>query len=145
MEIAEWPNCSSEVKANNPIIQIRRVEEPFRFLNSYMDLESKWFFYKNMKKFIVAEKLQMSQIFDKDGKVVPVTILKCGPNKVTQVKTLEKDKYIAIQVGSGRKKNVTKALAGHTKNGHFGKLTEFRVDEAKDVAVGQEIRVDVFV
>jgi ribosomal protein L3 len=47
----------------------------------------------------------MSQIFTKDGKVVPVTILKAAPNKITQVKTTDKDKYQAVQLGFGRKKN----------------------------------------
>ena len=73
-----------------------------------------------MSKFIIAEKLHMSQIFDPAGKVVPVTILKSAGVKVTQVKTLEKDSYNAVQVGAGRKKKINKAIAGHLKNlGNF--------------------------
>jgi large subunit ribosomal protein L3 len=98
-----------------------------------------------MSKFIVAEKLHMSQIFTKDGKVVPVTILKAVANKITQVKTSEKDKYQAVQVGFGRKKKATKALAGHTKElGNFAHLFEFRVEDASKFSRGQEIKVDTF-
>jgi large subunit ribosomal protein L3 len=98
-----------------------------------------------MSKFIVAEKLQMSQIFTKDGKVVPVTILKAVANKVTQVKTSDKDRYQAVQVGFGRRKKATKALAGHTKElGNFAKLAEFRVDDSTKFTRGQEIKVDTF-
>lgn len=96
-------------------------------------------------KFILAQKLNMSQMFTKDGKVVPVTILKAEPVKVVQVKTLEKDKYQAVQVGSGRKKHVSKAAAGHTKDlGNFAKLAEFKVADTKDFTRGQEIKVDSF-
>lgn len=100
-----------------------------------------------MNKFIVAEKLNMSQMFDKDGKVIPVTILKCRPVKVTQVKTKETDKYAAVQVGFGKKRKANKALAGHTKElGNFRKLAEFRVSEGENGAFqrGQEIKVDSF-
>jgi large subunit ribosomal protein L3 len=96
-------------------------------------------------KFILAEKLHMSQIFTKDGKVVPVTILKAAPNKITQVKTTDKDKYQAVQLGFGRKKNTTKALDGHTKElGKFAHLVEFRVEDASKYSRGQEIKVDTF-
>jgi large subunit ribosomal protein L3 len=96
-------------------------------------------------KFIVAEKLHMSQVFDKEGRVVPVTILKAPGVKITQVKTTEKDKYTAVQVGVGKKKKVTKTLAGHTKGlGNFQVLTEFRVSDAKDMEVGQDIKLDSF-
>ncbi|HEV8601212.1 MAG TPA: 50S ribosomal protein L3 [Patescibacteria group bacterium] len=99
-----------------------------------------------MKKFILAEKLNMSQIFAKDGKVIPVTILKAGPVKVTQVKTKELDKYSAVQVGFGRRKNATQALKGHTKElGNFKKLAEFRMDDVAGLTRGQEIKVDTFV
>lgn len=98
-----------------------------------------------MKKFILAEKMNMSQIFAKDGKVIPVTILKAGPVKVTQVKTMDKDKYTAVQVGYGRRKNATNALKGHTKElGNFKKLAEFRLDDVSEMTRGQEIKVDAF-
>lgn len=96
-------------------------------------------------KFFIAEKLHMSQIFNKDGKSVPVTILKGSPIKVTQVRTMEKDKYTAVQVGFGKRKKATKASAGHTKElGNFKKLMEFRVKEDDKFERGQQIAVDTF-
>ena len=98
-----------------------------------------------MKKFIVAEKLHMSQIFNKDGKVVPVTILKASPVKVTQVKNAEKDKYTAVQVGFGKKKSQTKAMAGHLKGMvNYSDLIEFRIPAEQKYERGQEIKVDTF-
>lgn len=79
------------------------------------------------KKFIIAEKLNMSQIFKQDGTVVPVTILRASPVKVTQVKTADKDKYLAVVVGFGK-----------------AKLTEFRTTDVKSYQVGQEITVADF-
>lgn len=87
----------------------------------------------------------MSQIFTKDGKVVPVTILRAAKNKITQVKTTDKDKYQAVQVGFGKRKNASKASAGHTKDlGNFAVLAEFRVDDATKYERGQEIGVETF-
>ncbi|MEJ0021354.1 MAG: 50S ribosomal protein L3 [Candidatus Doudnabacteria bacterium] len=98
-----------------------------------------------MSKFILAEKLNMSQMFTKDGKVVPVTILLAGPVKVVQVKTLDKDKYQAVQVGFGKKKNANKAELGHGKEaGAFKTLAEFRISEKDSFEKGQEIKVDAF-
>ncbi|MBX4191304.1 MAG: 50S ribosomal protein L3 [Candidatus Doudnabacteria bacterium] len=94
-----------------------------------------------MAKFIIAEKLNMSQMFTKDGKVVPVTILKAGPVKVVQVKTADKDKYTAVQVGFGKKKNPTKAEAGH---GAYKVLAEFRTTDKENFSKGDEIKVDTF-
>ena len=99
-----------------------------------------------MKKFIVAEKLHMSQIFNKDGKVVPVTILKAAPIKVTQVRTAEKDKYTAVQVGFGKKKKQDKATAGHLKGlKNYARLVEFRVEAGDKFERGQDITVEGFV
>jgi len=101
--------------------------------------------YSNsMKKFILAEKLNMSQMFQ-NGKVVPVTVLKAAPNKVTQVRTTEKDKYTAVQIGFGKRKKASKASAGHTKElGNFAVLKEFRVTDVSTFNRGQEIKVDTF-
>ena len=98
-----------------------------------------------MTKFILAEKLNMSQMFTKDGKVVPVTILKAGLVKVVQVKTLAKDKYSAVQIGFGKKTKPNRAEVGHGKDaGALMNLAEFRTD-AKDIYIhGQEIKVDAF-
>lgn len=98
-----------------------------------------------MSKFILAEKLNMTQIFAEGGKVVPVTVLKAGPVKVVQVRTADKDKYQAVQVGFGKKRKTTKALAGHTKElGNFMDLVEFRVDDSSVYSRGQEIKADTF-
>ncbi len=87
----------------------------------------------------------MSQIFAADGKVVPVTILKSTGVKVTQVKTADKDKYSAVQIGFGKKRNASKALAGHTKElGNFAKIMEFRVEDSKAYERGQVLKVDTF-
>jgi large subunit ribosomal protein L3 len=94
-----------------------------------------------MTKFIIAEKLKMSQMFTKDGKVVPVTILRAGPVKVVQVKTADKDKYTAVQVGFGKKRKPTKAMAGH---GAFQVLAEFRTDDKDSFNKGDEIKADTF-
>lgn len=83
----------------------------------------------------------MSQMFGKDGKVVPVTILKAGPVQVVQVKTAQKDKYTAVQVGFGKKKNASKAQQGH---GAFKTLAEFRTSDKDNFTQGQEIKVDFF-
>lgn len=98
-----------------------------------------------MKKFIVAEKLHMSQVFSKDGKVVPVTILKATPTKVTQVRTADKDKYTAVQIGWGKKKSQTKATSGHLKGmKNYAKLVEFRIPADAKFERGQEITVETF-
>ncbi len=87
----------------------------------------------------------MSQIFSKNGKVVPVTILKASPIKVTQVRTTEKDKYTAVQVGFGKKKSQTKAAAGHLKGmKNYARLVEFRIPEDAKFQRGQEISIDSF-
>jgi large subunit ribosomal protein L3 len=83
----------------------------------------------------------MSQMFTKDGKVVPVTILRAGPVKVVQVKTAQKDKYTAVQVGFGKKRKPNKAEAGH---GAFQVLAEFRTDDKSTLAKGDEIKADTF-
>lgn len=75
----------------------------------------------------------MSQMFAVDGKVVPVTILRAGPVKVAQVKTLEKDKYSAVQVGFGK-----------SRKKQFKKLVEFRTGDQDKLSVGDEVKVDTF-
>lgn len=98
-----------------------------------------------MSKFILAQKLNMSQMFAANGKVVPVTVLKAGPVKVTQVRTQDKDKYQAVQVGFGKKKKANKAASGHTKElGNFANLVEFRVEDSSAFSRGQEIKADTF-
>lgn len=89
----------------------------------------------------------MSQIFDKDGKVIPVTIVRAGPVTITQIKNLTKDKYSAVQVGFGEKKKITKPLAGHLKNlGNFRWLREYKLKNSEPIQgnVGDKIKIDIF-
>ncbi len=99
-------------------------------------------------KFILGTKLGMSQIFageGKDRRVVPVTIVQAGPCAVTQIKTIEKDGYKAIQIGFGEKKRINKPLAGHLKGlGKFRYLAEFAPEEGKEYRVGDVIEADAF-
>lgn len=96
-------------------------------------------------KFTLAKKLNMTSHFLQSGTAVPVTILKAGPVVVTQVKTLDKDKYQAVQVGFGKKKNINKALAGHLKgSGKFEALREFKVKDLNGFEVGKKIDVSEF-
>lgn len=91
----------------------------------------------------------MTQIFTKEGRVVPVTVIKAGPMVVTQVKTAEKDGYAAVQVGFSEQKEtrLTKALVGHFKKAGakgFKIVREFRTDEAGSFAPGQAIDASIF-
>ena len=102
-----------------------------------------------MKKAILTTKVGMTQIFDEDGVLTPVTVLQAGPCVVTQVKTVENDGYAAVQVGFGdiREKLVNKPMKGHfAKAGVAPKrfVREFRLEDAESYAVGQEIKADVF-
>ena len=102
-----------------------------------------------MKKAILATKLGITQIFNEDGVLVPVTVLQAGPCVVTQVKTVENDGYKAVQVGfvDKREKLVSKPVKGHfDKAGVSYKryVREFRLDNAEDYSVKDEIKADVF-
>ena len=102
-----------------------------------------------MKKAILATKVGMTQIFDENGVLIPVTVLQAGPCVVTQVKTVENDGYSAVQVGfvDKREKLVNKPLKGHfDKAGVSYKryVREFKLEDAEGYAVAQEIKADVF-
>lgn len=95
---------------------------------------------------IIAEKVGMTQVFNDKGEVIPVTVLQYGKCAVTQVKTIEKDGYSAIQVNYGDKKVKNKALVGHFKQAKVeakGALMEFRLDDVSAFSVGDEIKLDV--
>jgi len=95
-------------------------------------------------KFILAKKLKMTQVFDSEEKVIPVTILEAGPVKIIQIKTEDKDGYEAIQIGYGYKRKQTKAILGHLKGlGKFAWLREVRGKDS-EYKIGDEIKVDVF-
>src|SRR3989344_6501537 len=100
-------------------------------------------------KFILGKKQNMSQIFDNDGRVIPVTVISAGPIVVTQVKNEEKDGYGAVQFGFGQKKpkNIAKPQLGHFKNlGNFGFVREYRLagKEEPKLAVGEKVDVSAF-
>ena len=102
-----------------------------------------------MKKGIIGKKLGMTQIFDENGNVIPVTVVEAGPCVVVQKKTTENDGYEAVQLGFSdlSEKKVTKPAKGHfTKvNVPFKKhLKEFRLDDCASLNVGDEIKADVF-
>ena len=103
-----------------------------------------------MKKAILTTKVGMTQIFNEDGVLTPVTVLQAGPCVVTQVKTVENDGYSAVQVGFGE---IREKLLNKPQKGHFAKagvepkiyVREFRLEDAESYTVGQEIKADVFV
>ncbi len=96
-------------------------------------------------KFILGEKLGMTQIFDEKGNMVPVTLVRATKNVVTQVRTLEKDRYAAVQIGHGVKKKLKRPQAGHVKDlGNLRNLREFRVDKT-EASRGNAVDVTQFV
>ena len=118
-----------------------------------------------MKKAILATKVGMTQIFNEDGVLTPVTVLQAGPCVVTQVKTVDNDGYDAVQVGFGEKKErvTTKDVsgkkvirnphgAGKAEVAHFKKagttpkkfVREFRLENVADYNAGDEIKADIF-
>ncbi|MFD3507498.1 50S ribosomal protein L3 [Nocardia sp. NPDC058666] len=98
---------------------------------------------------ILGTKLGMTQVFDEKNRVVPVTVIKAGPNVVTQIRTVERDGYSAVQIAFGaidpRKVNKPVsgqfAKAGVTPRRH---VTEIRVEDASTFEIGQELSADVF-
>ena len=103
----------------------------------------------NQTQGVLGEKLGMTQVFDANNRIIPVTVVKAGPCVVTQIRTPEKDGYSAVQIAYGaidpRKVNKPEA-------GHFAKagvpprryLVEIRTDDVSSYSVGQEITADVF-
>lgn len=85
----------------------------------------------------------MSQTFSEDGKMVPVTVVLAAPMRVTQVKTVEKDGYEAVQLGSGKSKKISKPLKGHLKElGNLRDLIEWRGQT--ELVVGETVDVSSF-
>lgn len=98
---------------------------------------------------LIGRKLGMSRIFTETGNTIPVTVIEVLPNRITQIKTQEKEGYNAIQIttGSKRASRVNKPSAGHfaKANAEAGRgLWEFRVDDASNYAIGQDVTVDLF-
>jgi large subunit ribosomal protein L3 len=101
-------------------------------------------------KGILGEKLGMTQVFDGNNRIVPVTVVKAGPCVVTQIRTQEKDGYSAVQLAYGQidPRKVTKPVAGHYKAANVTPrkhLVELRTDAIEGYSVGQELGADVFV
>ena len=102
-----------------------------------------------MKKAILATKVGMTQIFNEDGVLTPVTVLQAGPCVVTQIKTVENDGYSAVQVGFADKRE---NLVNKPMKGQFDKagvsckrfVREFKFENAEEFTVAQEIKADVF-
>ena len=102
-----------------------------------------------MNKGLIGKKLGMTQIFDEQGKVIPVTVIEAGPCVVAQVKTVETDGYNAIQLGFG---DVKESKINKPEKGHFAKskltpkkhLREFRLDSVENINVCDELKADTF-
>ena len=118
-----------------------------------------------MKKAILATKVGMTQIFNEDGTLTPVTVLQAGPCAVTQIKTVENDGYSAVQVGfvdkkerivnkdkGGKKEVIHRHGANKAQKGHFDKagvsckrfIREFKFENADEYTLGSEIKADIF-
>ncbi len=118
-----------------------------------------------MKKAILATKVGMTQIFNEDGTLTPVTVLQAGPCAVTQIKTVENDGYSAVQVGfvdkkerivnkdkGGKKEVIHRHGVNKAQKGHFDKagvsckrfIREFKFDNADEYTLGSEIKADIF-
>ena len=102
-----------------------------------------------MNKGLIGKKIGMTQLFDENGKVIPVTVVEAGPCTVVQKKTIENDGYEAIQVGFGDVKvqRVNKPMAGHFKKADVAPkkvLKEFRLENIADVNVGDILKADTF-
>ena len=99
---------------------------------------------------ILGTKVGMTHLFTPEGKMVPVTVIQAGPVYVTQIKTQEKDKYTAVQVGYGdaKEKHLTFPKFGHLKKAGLTRnlktLKEFRVENTEGLELGQEIKADIF-
>lgn len=95
---------------------------------------------------MIGYKLGMTQMFDEAGVVHPVTVVECGPNVVTQVRTIERDGYEAVQLGFDIDKRLNKPEQGHRKaSGYMSRhLREVKADSADGFEVGQRIDADVF-
>lgn len=95
---------------------------------------------------MVGRKLGMTQVFDDAGVVHPVTVIECGPNVITQIRTNEKDGYEAVQLGFGIDKRLNKPDQGHRKASGFMSetLREVKADTLDGLEVGQQIKVDAF-
>ncbi len=103
----------------------------------------------NERTGILGEKLGMTQVFDENNRMVPVTVVKAGPCVVTQIRTDEKDGYTAVQLAYGQidPRKVTKPVAGHFKAANVTPrrhIVEIRTESIEGYTIGQELSADVF-
>ena len=104
---------------------------------------------ENQIKGILGTKLGMTQVFDEDNRVVPVTVVEAGPCVVTQIRTQEKDGYNAIQIAYG---DIDPRKVNKPQSGHFAKagvtprryVAEIRMDDVSGYEIGQDVTVDLF-
>lgn len=101
-----------------------------------------------MKK-ILGKKIGMTQIFEEDGRLVPVTVVEAGPLKVVQLKNVDNDGYNSIQIGyvDAKEKRINKPLKGHFDKAQVEYkryVREFRVENPDEYEIGQELKVDIF-
>ncbi len=102
-----------------------------------------------MKKAIIGKKLGMTQVFDKAGKAIPVTVILAGPANVVQIKSLEKDGYNAVQLGMEELKpqHIKKAIKGHFDKANIKPmkyLSEFRLDDISNIKIGDVFDATLF-
>ncbi|MDR2665837.1 MAG: 50S ribosomal protein L3 [Endomicrobium sp.] len=102
-----------------------------------------------MLKSIIGEKIGMTQVFDSKGSLIPVTVIKAGPCLITGLRTVERDGYLAVQLGFGEalEKNLIKPQAGFFKKNNISPkkvIREFRVTDVSAFSIGQEIKANVF-
>ena len=99
-------------------------------------------------KAILGKKLKMSQVFDKSGKPIPVTIIEVGPNYITAIKTKERDGYNSIQIGYGKDKKIKKPQEGIIKklkiNDKLKFYKEFKTENTENISLGDKINVSIF-
>lgn len=95
---------------------------------------------------MVGRKLGMTQVFNEKGEALPVTVIECGPNVVTQIRTVENDGYEAVQLGFGISKRLNRPEQGHRKaSGYMSdSLREVKATSLDDIEVGQQFKVDTF-
>src|SRR5918999_4213080 len=93
----------------------------------------------------LGRKIGMSQVFEENGGVVPVTVIKAGPCIITQIKTQENDGYEAVHLGFGEARKLNGPMKGHLKNARLVRhLREVKADDISEFQVGQQIGVNIF-
>ncbi|OKL46019.1 50S ribosomal protein L3 [Boudabousia marimammalium] len=100
-------------------------------------------------KALIGRKLGMTQVWNEDGRLIPITVVQVDTNVVTQVRTLDTDGYTAVQLGFGEidSRKITKPLAGHFEKAGVAPrrhLAEIRTPDAEEYTIGQELTADLF-